>query len=137
MSNQGNIKTSTLLVLLKRIVGYFNGNESFTEGLFLNYRLLNKLFYFFRYLIFSVFHNTCQKVYKKAILFELKFQKSISRCSILHKIRMSNFVMWPFEYKVKSWKICPFLGLFFSEIKMMTFWIFHESNISGMISYFS
>ena len=47
----------------------------------------------------------CQKVYEETIPFQLNFQKSISRCSILQKIRMSNFVIlkWrPFEYKVKS-----------------------------------
>ena len=60
----------------------------------------------------------CQKVYEETIHFQLKFQKSISRCSILQKIKMSNFVIlkwWPFEYKVKIWKICPFLGLFFQK----------------------
>ena len=62
----------------------------------------------------------CQKVHKETIIFELKFQKSISRCSILEKIRMSNFVIlqWrPFEYKVKSRKPCQFLGLFFKKKK--------------------
>ena len=51
-------------------------------------------------------------------LFQLKFLKSMSRCSILQNI--SGFVILklrPFECKVKSWKICPFLGLFFTEIK--------------------
>ena len=52
---------------------------------------------------------------------------------------MSNFVIlkwWPFEYKVKSLKICLFLGLF-SEIKKCYILNFHESNISVMISHFS
>ena len=47
-SNEGNIKTSILQILLKCIVvGYINGNESFTGMLFSNHGLLNKLFYFF------------------------------------------------------------------------------------------
>ena len=61
------------------------------------------------------------------ILFELKFQKSISRCSILQKISMSNFVIikWrPFEYKVKSWKIWPSWGLFFRNKKYWHFEFF-------------
>ena len=62
----------------------------------------------------------CQKVYEETILFQLKFQKSIPTCSILKKIRMFNFVIlkwWPFKYKVKNWKMCSFLGLFFSQVK--------------------
>ena len=58
-SIEGNIKTSILLILLKCfVVGYSNGNESFTGRLFSNYGLLNKLFHFFQYLIYSVFHDT-------------------------------------------------------------------------------
>ena len=101
------LKPQILLILLKCIfVGYSNVNESFTDRLFSNYGPLNILFHFFRYLIYSVFHKTfVKKVYKETILFQLKFQKSISRCSILQKMRMSNFVIlkWrPFECKVKS-----------------------------------
>ena len=62
LSNEGNIKASILLILLKCIiVGYSNGNESFTGRLFSNYGLLNMLFHFFRYLIYSVFHETFVK----------------------------------------------------------------------------
>ena len=46
-------------------------------------------------------------IYEETILFQLKFQKPISRCSILQKIRMFNtaILKWrPFEYRVKSWK---------------------------------
>ena len=142
MPNEGNIKASILLILLKCIfVGYSNGNESFTGRLFSNYGPLNMLFHFFRYLIYSVFHKTfVKKFMKKLSFFSSNFKKSISRCSILQKIRMSNFVIlkWrPFEYKVKSWKICPFLGLFFRNKKNTKILNFHESNISVMISHFS
>ena len=73
------------------------------------------------------FTTLLSKFHKEAILFELKFQKSISRCSILQKIRMSNFVIlkWrPFEYKVKSWKLCEFLGLFLRNTKCWHFEFF-------------
>ena len=126
MSNEGNIKASILLILLKCIVvGYSNGNESFTGRLFSNYGPLNMLFHFFRYLIYSVFHKTfVKKFMKKLSFFSSNFKKSISRCSILQKIRMSNFVIlkWgPFEYKAKSWKLCETIGLFLRNKK---FWHF-------------
>ena len=42
LSNRGNIKDSILLILLKGIVvGFSNGNESFTVWLFSNYEPLN------------------------------------------------------------------------------------------------
>ena len=73
--------------------------------------------FFFNISFIVFFTRLLSKVYE-TILFQLKFQKSISRYSILQNIRISNFVRlkWqPFEYKVKSWKICPFLGLFFQK----------------------
>ena len=68
--------------------------------------------------------------------------KSISKCSILQKYRMSNFVMlkWqPFEYKVKKWKICPFLGQFFQKKPDIFADIlnFHESNILEIFSIYT
>ena len=140
MPNEGNIKTSISLILLKCIVAFYsNGNESFTGTLFSNYGLLNMLFYFFFSLI--VFFTThFLKVLFKNYPFQAQISKSISRCTTLLKIRMSNFVIlkWePSKYKVKSWKICPFLGLFFQKQKMLRFWIFHESNILVMISHLS
>ena len=48
LSNEGNIKASVLLMLLKYIVvGYSNGNKSFTGRLLSNYGPLNMLFHFF------------------------------------------------------------------------------------------
>ena len=70
LSNEGNIKASILLILLKCIaVGYSNGNESFTGRLFSNYELLNMLFHFFRYLTYSVFHETFVKTFMKKLSF--------------------------------------------------------------------
>ena len=70
LSKEGNIKSSVLLILLKCIVaGYSNGNESFTGRLFSNYGPLNMLFHFFRYLIYSVFHETFVKKFMKKLSF--------------------------------------------------------------------
>ena len=70
LSNEGNIKSSIFLILLKCIVvGYSNENESFTGRLFSNYGLLNKLFHFFQYLIYSVFHDTFVKRFIKKLSF--------------------------------------------------------------------
>ena len=81
------------------------------------------LFHFFRYLTYSA-RDFCQKVYEETILFQLKFQKSISRCSILQKIKMSNFVIlkWrPFEHKYLIYSLnIRYLSVFgaaFSEIR--------------------
>ena len=70
LSNKGNIKASILLKLLKCIVvGYSNGNEIFTGKLFSNYGPLNMLLHFFRYLIYSVFHETFVKKFMKKLFF--------------------------------------------------------------------
>ena len=114
MSNEGNIKASIFLILLKCIVvGYSNENESFTNRLFSNYGPLNMLFHFFRCLFHEAF---VKKSMKKLFFFNFKFQKSILRGSILQKNRMSNFVIlkwWPFEYQVKGWKFVDFWDCFF------------------------
>ena len=81
------------------------------------------IFFDISFIVF--FTRLFSKCLRRNYPLQLKFQKSISRCSMLQKIRMSNFVVlkWrPFEYKVKGWNFCPFLGLFFQ--KMLTFWIF-------------
>ena len=56
---------------------------------------------------------------KKLNFFSSNFKK-FQDVVYYRKLKMSNFVIlkWrPFEYKIKSRKIRPFLGLFFSEIK--------------------
>ena len=97
---------------------YSNGNESFTGRLFSNYGSLNILFHLFRYLIYGAFHETfVKKFMKKLSFFNSIFKKSISRYSILQKIKMSNFV-------ILKWR--PFLcfgSCFFRSKKMLTFWI--------------
>ena len=51
-------------------------NESFTGRLFSNYGSLNMLFHFFRYLIYSVFHETfVKKFMKKLSFFSSNFKK--------------------------------------------------------------
>ena len=121
LSKVRNIKASVLLILLKCIVlGYSNGNKSFTGRLFSNYGPLNVLFRFFRYLIYSVFRETFVKKFMKKLNFFSSNFKKFQDVVYYRKLKMSNFVIlkWrPFEYKIKSRKIRPFLGLFFSEIK--------------------
>ena len=128
MSNEGNIKASILLILLKCIVvGYSNGNESFTGRLFSNYGPLNMLFHFFRYLIYSVFHKAfVKKFMKKLSFFSSNFKNPFQDIVYCRKLGCLTlwYWNWPFEYKVKSWKICPFLGLFFRNKKILIFWIF-------------
>ena len=120
MSNEGNIKASILLILLKCIVaGYPNRNESLTGRLFSNYGSLNILLHFFRYLIYSVFHETFVKNFmKKLSFFQFKFQKPISRCSILQEIKMSNFVILKWQpFEGKKLKKLSIFGVVFTEIK--------------------
>ena len=78
LSNEGNIKASVLLILLKCIiVSYSNGNESFTGRLFSNCGPLNMLFHFFQYLIYRVFHGTfVKKVMNKLSFFSSNFKNT-------------------------------------------------------------
>ena len=76
LSNEGKVKASILLILLKCIVvGYPNGNESFIGRLLSNYGPLNMLFHFFRDLICCVFHEAfVKKFMKKSSLFNSSFK---------------------------------------------------------------
>ena len=82
------------------------------------------------YSIFLITHlqcfsrDFCQKVNEETNLFQLKFQKPISRCRILQKIKMLYFVKLKCRgpLKFKSWKICPFLGLFIPPISTALMW---------------
>ena len=132
MSNEISIKGAILLILVKCIVvdiavGCSNGNESFTGRLFPSYRPLNMLFHFFRYLIYSVFHETVAKKFKKKLSFFCSnFKNPFQDIVYYWKLRCITLWYWyrSFEYKVKSWKMCPFLGLSFRNKKTLTFWIF-------------
>ena len=124
-----------MLILLKCIVvGYSNGNESFTGRLLSNYGPLNMLFHFFRYLIYSVFHETFVKKFMKKLSFfssNLKYQFQ----DVVHYRKLGCLTLWywigdPLNIR----KMSPFLGLFFRNKKC---WHFHEWNISVMISHFS
>ena len=83
LSIEGNIKTSILLILLKCFdVSYSNGNESFTG------RLLNKLFHFFQYLIYSVFHDTFVKRFiKKPSFLSSNFKNQFQDVVYYRKLR--------------------------------------------------
>ena len=117
MSNEGNIKTSILLILLKYIVvGYSNGNESFTGRLFSNYGPLNMLFHFFRYLIYSVFHETFVKTFmKKLSFFSTNFKNPFQDVVYYRKLRCLTLWCWNSDpLKVQNLSI---FGAVFSEIK--------------------
>ena len=113
-----NVKASILLVVLKCIVvDYSNGNESFIGRLFSNYGSLNMLFHFFRYLIYSVFHETfVEKFLKKLSLFISNLKDPFQDGVYYRKLRCVT--LWYRNYSplnVKSWQICPFLQLFFQK----------------------
>ena len=133
-----------MLILLKCIiVSYSNGNESFTGRLFSNYGPLNMLFHFFQYLIFySVFHGTFfKKVMNKLSFFSSNFKNTFQ--DVVYYRRLTYLPQYwnvilkcrPFEYEVKSWKICPFLGLFFQYKKMLSFWIISIKHFGNDFSY--
>ena len=119
MSNEGIIKKASILLILLRCIalGYSNGNESFAGTLLSNYGPLNMLFQFFRISFIVFFKRLLSKGLSKNIFFQIKFQKPISSCTILQKIKMSNIMIlkwWSFDYKVKSLKI---FGVVFPEVK--------------------
>ena len=119
------ILKTVLLILLKCIAeGYSNGNESFTGGLFSNYESLNRLFHFFRYLVYSVFHETfVKKFMKKLSFFSSNFKNPFQDVVYYRKFGCLTFVS--FEYTAKKVEKCVrFWGAFFRNKKIMTFWIF-------------
>ena len=130
MPNKGNIKDSILRKLLKCIVaGYSNGKVSFTGRLFSNYKPLNMLFHFFWYLTYSISHETFVKEFvKKLSFFSSNFKNPFQDIVYCRKLGCLTlwYWNWPFEYKVKSWKICPFLGLFFQKSENVDILNFHE-----------
>ena len=97
----------------------------------------NTLFSFYLIVFFTRLLSKCLW---RNYPFSAEVLKPISRCSMLQKIGMSNFVIlkwWSFEYQVTSWKLSSFLGLLFQKSKMLTVWSVHESNTTVIISHFS
>ena len=115
-----------LLTLLKCIVvGYSNGNESFTGRLFSNYGSLNMLFHIFRYLIYSVLHETFVKEFVKLSFFSSNFK--IPFQDIVYYRKLGCLTLW-------YWKIGKFVrfwGCFFRNKKCWYFgfsWIKYFGN---------
>ena len=113
MSNEGNIKASILLILLKCIVVVVLMETKVSQvGCF---QITG------RWICYSNFFDISFIVFFTRLLskslwttpFRLNFQKSISRCSILRKIRMSNFVI----LNGKNLKNGSIFRVVFSEIK--------------------
>ena len=126
LSNEGNIKASILLILLKCIaVGYSNGNESFTGRLFSNYGLLNMLFHFFRYLIYSVFHETFVKMFmKKPSFFSSNFKNPFQDLVCYRKLGCLILRYWNgslLNIKQKVEIFVHFWGCFFRNKKCRHF----------------
>ena len=54
----------------------------------------------------------------KLSFFQFKFQKPISRCSVLQEIKMSNFVILKWQpFEGKKLKKLSIFGVVFTEIK--------------------
>ena len=82
------------------------------------------------------FTRLCQKYYEETILFQLTFHKSISRCSILLKIKISNFVILKWQpFEGKKLKNLSIFGTVSSEIKNVD--ILNFSWIKQFGNYFS
>ena len=94
LSNEGNIKASILLILLKCIVvGYCKENESFICRLFSNYEPLNMLFHIFRYINYSVFHETfAQKFIKKLSFSRSNFENSFR--DVVYYRKLGFVTLW-------------------------------------------
>ena len=94
LSNQGKIKVSILLILLRYIFeGYSNWNESFTSRLFSNCGPLNMLFRFFQYLIYSVFHKTFVKKFMKKLSFFSSNFKNLFQ-NVVYYRKLGCLTLW-------------------------------------------
>ena len=129
MSNEGNIKASILLMLLKCIVAsYSNGNESFTGRLFSNYQSLNMLFHFYRYLIYSVFHETFVKMFmEKLSFYSSNFENQFQDEVYYRKLGCLTLRYWngsPLNITYKAKKFAHFWVCFFRNKKCWHFEIF-------------
>ena len=132
MSDEGKIKASILLILLKCIVvGYFDGDESFTGRLFSIYGPLNTLFlFFFWVLIYSVFHQTFLKKFTKKLSFFSSNSKNPFQVVVYYrKLGCLTLRYWDSGHLNIMWKdkkFVRFLGCFLKNKKMLAFWIFMD-----------
>ena len=122
MANEGNIKTSILLILLKCIaVGQSNGNESFTGKLFSNYGLLNKLlhFFFFNILFIASFTTLVIRFIEKLSFLSSNFKKQFQDVVYYRNLGCLTLWYWNGDPLNIKWKVENFFnfGGCFSEIK--------------------
>ena len=132
LSNKGNIKASILLKLLKCIVvGYSNGNESFTSRLFSSYGSLNMLFHFSRYLIYSVFHETFVKMFMTKLSFSSSKFKNPFQDVVSYR-RLGCLILWYWNVgPLNTEMFVSFWGCFFRNKRadILNFsWIKYLSN---------
>ena len=122
MLNEGNIKDSILLILLKCIVaGFSNGNESFTGRLLSNYESLNMPFHFFdiSLIVFSMRLLSKSFFMKKLSIFSSNFKNSFQAVVYYRKLGCPtlwcwNGALWIEGKKLKNLSV---FGAAFSEIK--------------------
>ena len=103
--NERNITISLSVTQLKcTVVHYANLNSNSTNKPYCTCRAEYVILFFSISYLCLFSRGFRQKRYQKTIIFQCKFPKFISRCSILQNIRMSNLVIlkwWSFKYKVK------------------------------------
>ena len=88
--NERNITTSILIIHLKcTVLHYANPNSSSINQLYLR-AVEYAISFFFDFLYTFILTWLLSKTLKKTIIFQYKFPKFISRCSMLQNIMMSN-----------------------------------------------
>ena len=118
LSNEGNIKASILLILQKCIdVGYSNGNESFKGGCF---QITGHwiCYYIFSDISFIVFFTRLLSkiLWRSYPFFSSNFKNPSQDVVYYRKLRCLTSWYWNGSpLRVKSWKNCPFLGLFLQK----------------------
>ena len=89
---------------------------------------------FFRYLIYSVFHEAFVKKFMEKLSFFNSSSKNPFQDVVYYRklgcLTLWYWIsLWPFEYKVKSWEICPFW-----DADILNFsWIKYFSNDSSFL----
>ena len=133
MSNEGSIKASVWLILLKCIVvSCSNGNKCFTGRLFPSYGPLNMLFHFLSisHLYYSVFQETFVKMFMKLSFFSPNFKNPFQ--DIVCYRKLGCLTLW-------YWNGCPlnisFWSCFFWNKKLLTFWIFMKKDFGNNFSF--
>ena len=134
MSNEGNIKDSMLLILLKSIVAGSNGNERPEVSCF---QITS------RWICYSIFFDISlmffTRLSSKSLWRNYPFSAQISKVHfklqhITEKLRCLTFWYWNGGSLNRRWKVVRFWGFFFKNKKC---WHFEFSWIKYFRNYFS